>query len=517
MAEIPITGVPSSFRVPGIFAEILFAQGPSTGGAAVRDIIAIAPKLAAGTWANNEVVQVRNSNEAQVGAGAGSFLHRMLRFMMSVNKDARYFALPYAPTADGAPVAATGTITIATNPTGTGTVTVTICGTTVYVAFNSTDTPTTIAEDLVSAINAQTHLPVVASNVAGVITLTAKTLGAYSGNGTEPTIRFRANITSGITTTVTTSGVALGLGTGTPGADGTTTELANLTTALTSIDSDRKYYIVTSLNTAAALAAVKLHVATKSEPKRGLRSRAIAGFNGAYAAAATLANGLNYERMQIHFQKNSELTPDELAAQLAAILHKYESQDPAVNLASYRGNDWLVPAAYSQLDWPNLDDQADAINDGLAIIASNQTGSYLVYNATTRSKDLLGVTDDPRVLEAHRVSTADDYCDQAIIFLDSQVRGKKLQSDQFLADGVTVNANQQIPPNTVTPSTVFPGLRNFIQDYAPGRLQDVDKTIESLIILRDPQNTSRFEISNEIRIVDHANQITYKLAEVSPG
>src|SRR5262245_30622231 len=125
---IPITGVAQDYRVPGAYAEILFAQGPASAAAGVRQVVLVMPKLSAGTWTANTMYRVNNEKEAEDGAGAGSPLHRAARKFLRVNKDAKLWAVPYAETSGGTPVAATGTVTLTGTASGTGTIVVTVCG-----------------------------------------------------------------------------------------------------------------------------------------------------------------------------------------------------------------------------------------------------------------------------------------------------------------------------------------------------------------------------------------------------
>src|SRR5690606_15515427 len=117
-----------------------------------------------------------------------------------------------------------------------------------------------------AAINARSHLPLTASNSAGTVTLTAKIAGTSQGDGTTGVIRFRAEITSGISTTISVSGDALGLDDGTAGVEGDTTESSNFADALATIESNRFYYILTSLANDTDLGELKTHIANKSDP-----------------------------------------------------------------------------------------------------------------------------------------------------------------------------------------------------------------------------------------------------------
>jgi phage tail sheath gpL-like len=521
MASIPITGVPSTWKVSGNYAEVIFAQGAATASAGEREVVLAMPMLSTGAWTAATLYEIKNEQDAIDGAGAGSPLHRAARRFLRCNKYAKLWGLPVAETSAGAPAKADLTVTWTTNPTASGTTTLWICGEPCSVSFDSNSTPTTIAAEMEEVVDAKTHLPVVSTAAAGVLTLEAKLNGISQGDGTTGAIRVHVEIDLGCTTTVATENGgttdALGLGTGTTGAEGTTTEAANLATALATLDAVRKYYIVTSAWDATSLGNVVTHISSKSEPIPGLRSFGIGAYFGTLANGQTLATGRNYERLSIAFQPNGEDDPASLAANLAAVRHKHESTDSTYNFDNYRfSGDWLVPAAYAEADWPTDDDLNDAITDGLTPIGSDGVGSYLAWSATTRSKDSSGTTDDSRALETHRISGADYWTDTLLLRDTLNYSGKKLMSDELDAAG-NVDPNQRHFRGVVRPSTYKPFVLGLLDEFEGTVLQDVTASKESCQVVRDPNNGGRLEIGVDLNIVDLLHQRTFRLAETNSG
>lgn len=523
--EIAITGIVSDYRVPGTYAEILFNQGPATASAPAREVCFVMPKSAAGTYTVATLYQVKSESDVSDGAGAGSPLHRAVRMFLKANKSAKIWALPVAATAGGSPASATNVLTIATNSTGTATLTVTIDGEDSQVTLPSGSTPTQFAAAMVLSINAKTWLPCIASNAAGVLTLTAKIAGASQGTSIAGggsvdlgVHRCRASITSGIGTTATFAGAFLG--SSVSGAEGSTTEAANTATALNVIAARRFYYLVSSAVDLTTLTAFKSHIVTKSEPKRGHRSVAIAAYSGTLAGAQTLAAGLNYERIQIAWMRNPDTSPEEIAGNVAAARQKFESTDSAANWVSDgdMGSVWYVKPAYSTADWVDPDDQNDAINDGIMPIASLEGRSYPVMSVDTRSKNSTGAVDDFRSCETHRISVADDFTDQLISNTTLNFgNGKKLRDDERLADG-SVNTNQKKVRNVITPSMVKATANDqLIEFYNAGKLQNLEASKASLRTLKSPANGSRVEGGIDLNAIDHAHQFSWRIAEVSSG
>lgn len=511
-ALIPITGVGLDFRVPGGFAEILFNQGTASAFAPSREVVFVMPKLAAGSWVVNTLYAVRNEAVARDGAGAGSPLHRGLRKFLKHNPDARLWAVPYAASSGGSPVAATATVIFSGTLSAGGTVTGIIAGEQIPVGFASTQTLTQIGQNFADAVNAKTHLPVTASNAAGTVTLTAKIAGASQGTASIFAINVHAEIEPLVTGLVAT--VSGQLGSGVAGADGTTTEAANLATALTTIDAVRKYYIVTSLTDATSLGNLKTHIANKSLPKSGLRSVGIAANRQALASAQTIAIGRNYERLAIVWMKNSEHDPAELAGAMAAIIQREEAVHTATNFDNYPLNDIILPY-YSAADTPTADDLNDAINDGLMPIQSNRTSARVVMATTTRSKDPTGALDDPRSLERHRVSVCDEFTDEELRDYGLNYLNKRLDDDVLLQTGKVDTSKIGLRKGVVTPESFKPHIRKRLDDFfAAEKLKNIAKSKASLQVIK---TGSRLEVGLDLEAIDMLHQATYRFSEVSEG
>lgn len=517
MSDFPVTGVPPSFRLPGTFGEVLFAQGPSTASSSEYDVVFVMPKTSAGTWTVNTRYRVKTELDARLGGGVGSMIHRGIKRFLLANKTSAVYAVPYAATSGGSPAAATATVTWATDPTATGVTKVTVAGQVFSVAFVVGDTVTTIAAAMVAAVNAAEDLPCTAANASGVLTLTARIAGTSQGDGTTGVIRLRVEIDSGVGTTIASSGVALGLGAGADGAEGSTTEASNLAAALATLTAVRNYYIVFSDWDAEGIAAVKAHVALKSEAKAGLRSVAITGNTGALAACQTLATTANYERLRIALQIGSSWDAASLAGQLAAVYQKHESKDPATNFDGYAGPDWMVPNADLESNWPDADDQNDAINDGITIIASSPRGTSIAMSCTTRSKNAGGTVDDPRALESHRVAVGDKLMDNIVQAGALSFQGKKLRADVLKADG-SIDFNAKYPPGVITPYRargLFKSVSSRFEERA--QIESAAYLMETLQTGVDPDNNGRLEATFNFNAINLLHQFTVRAAETNSG
>jgi phage tail sheath gpL-like len=517
MADISITGVPASYRVPGGYVEILFAQGPAQAASTVREVVFPMPMLT-GSWTAATLYEVPNEQTVIDGAGVGSMCHRAYRKFSQINKLTRVYCLPVAETSGGSEAAADFDVTWTTDPTAAGETTVRVCDEDCTYSFDdgTTDTVTTIAAGIAALINGKQHLPVTAANVAGVLTITARLKGISQGNGTLDVIPVRTKIDPGCGTTVSASGA---VGDTTPGAEGSVTEAANLATALATIASRRIYYIVTSANDGTSWDNLISHITTKSTPNAGLRCVAIGAYTGGLSALQTLATGDNYERFQVVWQEASDHDSCELAAAVAAIRALHENTDPTYNLADYRGRDggtWRINAAYAEADWPTDTDLNDAINDGITPIASDGSGSRLVMSVNTRSKNSGGTVNDFRACETHRVSYADYWADNRLSEWALNYQGKKFRNDEYLSDGVTVNSSQKTIRNVVRPSQLRAWLAKSIQDDEDaGHCQNAAASKAALRVIKSSLNSGRAGAEVNLHTIDHLHQFAMRVNEVS--
>lgn len=513
-ALIPVTGIGFDYRTPGTYPEILFAQGPSSAAAGVREVVIAMPMLSTGTWTSATLYgPIANEKEAETGGGSGSPIHRAVRKFLRSNKDAKLYCLPVAETTGGGTaVAAVVNLVLVNAATATGTVSVWIAGEECSYTFDSGESITSIGEGIEAAINAKSWLPVTANNTAGTVAITAKLMGTSQGTATVACIRTRAAITSGVATTVS---VGAHVGATTTGVEGSTTEAAQFSTALATLAANRKYYIVSSGNTSTYLTNLQSHISTKSEPKRNLRSVGIVAYIGTLAAARTLAVARNYERLRLVCQPVGDPDCAELAAWSAAVFQKNEQVDPTFCFDFFA--DGEIPPAFNSSDWPDGDAISDAINDGVTVIASNQARAYIAMSVNTRSKNAAGTLADFRATESHRVSGADEIVDGMVTEINGDFVGKKLRDDERLSDG-TINPVQQFKRGVVKPSRVAVTIKKHMQNASDvDWLTDLQACKDSVRSVKSPVNSGRVEAGFDLRIIDHCHQITLRAAEVSPG
>lgn len=508
-AVVPVTGYPSDYRTPSIGIEIVFAQGESISGAGSREILIVAPKLAAGTYTDNTLYgPVKTESEVELGGGAGGALHRMFRKIAIANKGATVYVLPCSETSGATPVQAVGNLAITGTATSSFNWTFTVCDEEISIYVKSGDTATVVGDAVEAVINGKTHLPVTANNTTGTVAITSKHFGTRGGNGTYNPLKVRG-ISPGNGLAATFADV----GATTAGVEGSTAEAATLATALGTVTGRHFYYYAYDKCAATELAALKSHLANKSLPRYGRRSYLITGYNGTLAAYTTISNGQNYERFECCLQIDGLSDPATLAAQLVATHQRVRETDPANGLINYAGADWsLVPADSS--DWPDEDDINDAIAAGGSIVVSKTGGTYLAMSVTMRSKDATGTYSDFRAAESHRISVA-DYCAADLTAAVAPRISDGFKSHPLLANGLP-DPNALIPRLVSTPFTLTPTFVKKIGSWeTAGLTQKSADSIASLIVVKSPINAGRLESGFSLYARDNLSQITCRIAEAS--
>ncbi len=171
--SIPFENIPGNLRV-GLFT----AEFRSGGTPPVRNsrVLLVGQMTAAGVAPANRPLMVRDGQESALSGHAGSMLAAMHRKARRNAPLVEIWWLPLADFAGG--TAATGTITVAGAPVSSaGVASVYIAKQRVRIGVSPADTNNSIAAALAAAINAVAELPVTATVVNAVVTLTARHKG----------------------------------------------------------------------------------------------------------------------------------------------------------------------------------------------------------------------------------------------------------------------------------------------------------------------------------------------------
>lgn len=311
--NIAFDNVPSTIRKPGIYTEFNTKMAVNTLPANLYKTLVIGQRLASGSVAANTPVDIFSEDEAAVYFGRGSIAHLAVRAAIKAN---RYLSLQAVALDDAiAGVSASNTVTITGPATSIGGLRLTINKQDVDIAIASGDTASNIAAALNAQIALQPDLPVTATVLAGVVTLTAKNKGTL-GNAIKVSALLSGAIGVGAAV------VAMSGGLNDPDISG----------ALTSVYNAGHHILNSAYNDQTNLTALRTHIDAVSGPREKRRCRAVFAHIGTYAQATTLAAAINSGRMLCVLDPSANEAVYEVAAAMGAVAASEE--DPARPLNS---------------------------------------------------------------------------------------------------------------------------------------------------------------------------------------
>jgi phage tail sheath gpL-like len=509
--DIVLAGIAANDPTPNpAYIEVNFAQGDSGGDSSEYEILLIGNKTSDGSATVDTVVYGPDSlvpmqTEADVIAlfGTGSELHRMWRRVNKINKTTTVRAIAVT---ESAGTQASGTIVLATAATGNGSIRVWIGDEFVDTSVASGDAVDTIGAAIAANINTKTHWPVTAAYNSGTdtVTITARQKGPRGND-----IRFQAAKIGTIGTTLT------GGATDTALSGGATAD--SNAAALASILPDRYFYLVSAADDATQLGALVTQVNTQALAATGIRQGVFAGFTGTLANGITLATGRNAARAEITWQKNSDWTPAELAANAAAIYALLEVKPkPRTNFCNFgtRAADqpyWVVPAPRDASAHPTAADIKSALNNGLCPIAvvKKNGATKLVNRITTRS--LNGSQQDYRIRPAHKRTICDFFADDLGAVITTRFGDKKIGDD----------VPQGSPPlgsDFVTPDRMRGAVVGVINTYNANGNWDPLGAIRmkaNLEVQRQVSNPARMGVRINAEPVENFEQGLFQIQQVA--
>lgn len=502
MGTIRITGIADNFRTPGGWAEILFAQGPANAALGPRTAVVVGPKLATGLATANVLYQLPDEGTAALLAGTGAPAHRVARKYLSYGAAPALSGCFYTATAG---TAASFSVPVTGAATKRGNAALRVCDADCAFGFSTSDTPSTIATGAAAVVNSRTHLPATAaaysSSTGTGVTLTAK----VHGTSQNVAIRVQPDVTLG-------AGITLGAAGDLAGGVGD--DSTPLTNALAPLASVRRYYMGVPVSDATLAGLLKTHVVNKSLPNPGLRSVGIVGGRGTLAATTVIANGLNNARIQYIWQEDGDHDPAELVGEMMGLRSQTENTDPAANMA---GQSLRLSKQHDTADWPTPDEQSTAINEGIAPIASTDSGAYLVMSVDTQSKNAAGTVNDFRATETHRVSVPDHAMDTLLQTWALNFQGKKFADDKRDARGA-IDPNQKHTATVVKPSQIRKMMTVILRQLEEQEmLQSVDESVAALVVQKSTVNAGRCEAQVNFHTIDHHHQLVVLGKEVSSG
>jgi phage tail sheath gpL-like len=498
MADIVLQGVPST-APPGVYVQLNFAQGASGAPTQIYSVLFLANFTSQGSVASSftpgqvfgptTLVPCQTVQDAINLFGAGSGAHLMLAAFRAKNVTTPVFVAPVQP-ATG--VAASQVVTIVANGTGgnpaqtVGVVSYRVDGKSpAQAVFQATDTATTIATNLAAAINGNVNLPVTAASAAGVLTVTAKVVGARGND-----LRGFAQVVSGSGVTVSVTSPAFFTSGAGSDAAGYTATLAALAS-----NGQRYYYYVCEAgldNTDGYVngipALVQSQIDSMALPDIGLRQRALFGSNDTVAHTAAAVTEINDPRLEVIQCKNLDLTPGELAASWAAAITAIETVPLTAQDVNFDGFGadagsqplWSIPAPLDGSAPSSSDIQTCVVSGITSLRVAPGNTTNVVKRATTRYFTLAGSSQvlDLRVTDSGKVTICDRFFDDLSALI-------ALRYPRMMIGNDPVSGSPPPAPGVVTPSKIKNTCLEVIQTYAAAGLINGPATAAGLLVQRN--------------------------------
>lgn len=467
---IPFNTVPNNIRVPLFYAE--FDNSGAVQGPTLLAYVALilGTMLAAGTATPLTPVRVTAPEQGPGLFGAGSELAGMLTAWFKSNTFTELYVIPMLE--DGAGVQATGKVIITGTATGAGSINPYVGGNDVKVPVAIGDDATTMGGNLESLVNADTSLPVTASNAAGVVTITAKTKGE-GGNDIDLRLNYFGEETAAGVTVVIED-----MGTGTAGANN-----PDITGAIAAMG-DEWYQIITMPYTDTAnLALLEAELTDRFGAIRMIDGVAFASVRDSLAGASALGNSRNSPHVSIQYAGSEPRPSYEVAAETAAIAARYGQNDPARPFQTLPYVHRLAPA---EADRPTIQERNILLFDGISTNYIGSDGTVRVERLIATYKENALGAPDTSYLDVNTMLTL-----QYIRFDWRAYITSKYPRHKLADDGQRLGAGQPV----MTPSLAkAEAVNKFRQWEELGLVENVEQFKNDLIAERNISDPNRLDI-----------------------
>lgn len=463
--------IPSNLRVPLAYIEFSNARAVSgTPGMAYKKLL-IGQRLSGGAVAAGALVRITSDGAAESAFGRGSMLAEMVKVNLAAERFIETWAI--ALDEDAAGNAAAGVITLTGPATAAGTINLYVAGTRVRIGVASGAVATDIATALITAINANTTLPVTAA-VDGVdafkVNLTCRWKGE-TGNDIDLRVNYQTGevLPAGVGVAFT----AMSGGTGNP----------DVTSALAAMGDEWFNAIAMPFTDTSNLNALRDDLLERWGPMVMQEGIAFAAYRGTHSATGSFGNGRNDHLITIMGTNLSPTAPWIWAAVNTAIAAGSLNVDPARPLQTLRLPGVLPPAPEDR--W-RLEERNMLLFDGISTYTVDAGGNVLIERQITTYQVNAFDVPDPSYLDVNTPAT--------LGYLRFATRARILQKfprHKLANDGTRVEPGQAI----VTPSDIRNELLVLFRELeAKGLVENFDQYKEDLQVVRDDADKNRINV-----------------------
>jgi phage tail sheath gpL-like len=487
---ISFNQIPANIKVPLYWVEV----DPSMAGLPVLGLRALIVGTMLPTPASQQApdIPIAIGSQAQADAawGQGSEISRMFRAYFANNFGNEVWGVGVQTSTGASP--ATGTITIAGAATAAGTLHIYIAGDHIPIDVMTTDTPTTIAANIVTAVNDALDLPVTATAAVGVVTLTS-IFKSVNANDITIQMNYYGSIGGEITPpglTVTLSGALLSGGAGVP----------TFTNAITNIGDQPFEYVAMPYTDSNSLFSWEQEYGFSDSGRWGwqreLFGHILSAKRGDYSPLMTFGPTNNSGVVSIMAFETASPSPSfEWTAAYCGKAQRALVSDPARPLQTLSLNQIKCAPLQSRFNFIELNALAGV---GLAIQKAGADNQPMIAReSTTYQKNLYGVPDTAYELMTTLATLAGVLRRQKAAITTKYARCK------LADDGTRFGPGQAI----VTPGIIKGEL---IAEYAleeyNGQVEDAADFAANLLVERNTQDPNRLDVlfppalMNQLRI-----------------
>jgi len=464
---IGFNSIPMDIRTPGHYNEFDGSRALRGLPAIPHVAIIVAPRLSTGTTADLVPFRINSKSDAELGFGRHSIGSFMGKRFKTNNKYTELWGVGVADSGSG--VAATGTLTLVGTTTADGVFYLYVAGIRIPVTIVSGATPTVAAVAIVAAL-ADYEVPVTATNLAGVITFTARNTGT-TGNS----IDLRCNYIEGEKLPAgMTSATFVAMASG-----ATNGSIANAIAAW----GDAQYHtVISAWDDDTSLDLYEAELLDRwgpMEQKEGHLFAASKGSQGTMTTAGNARNSFNSTLM------GSGLSPSptyEWAAAVGAVDAFQSSVDPARPRTTLPLLGILPPAKASILTRP---ERNTLLTDGVSTFTVDDAGTVMIERLITTYQTTNSVA-DATYLDIMTVRTL-----AALRYTQRARLAVRFPRHKLADDGTNFGPGQPI----VTPAIIRSELVALFMDWvAAGWVENLEQFKTDLIVQRNTTDVNRVDI-----------------------
>lgn len=477
MANNWFNNIPSTVRVPGVYIE--FDNTRSNLGVQVmpRKALMIGQKKAAGTLAVNTIQQVFTLDQVRALAGRGSMLDHMAEAWFAANQ---YTPLYICVLADnGAGVAATKTVTVATAPTASGTLVLYIGGRRIEVGITAGQTTAQVATAIQTAIAATTDPEMTATVATNVVTLTASHKGEV-GNFIDVSTNY-------YTGEVLPTGLSLTIANGVTGSGN-----PDIQPALDATGEDWFTDFVCPYTDGSNMTKLETKLGAQFGPLKMQDAWAWTAVQGTFSTIDTFGAARNSVSVHTIGTRNVIDPPWMWAASFGAVASFYFAIDPARPLRTLELVGIRPPAVRSDLFI--FSEMNTLLNDGISTWRGTSDGKVILDRVITNYQTNSFGIDDPSYLDASTGQTL-----AAIRYDRRTYFGQKYGRYKLAKDGTNFSRGNSVMTPSLAESELVARARLYEQ---LGWLEDFDQYKRDIQVEINPSDPTRLDVIDRPNLVN---------------